>query len=345
MNARTLTLIGLILSCVVKGLATSYSTTFSSNQNPLSENGNWVNGTVTGKYTACAVTNNAAGLHYAYGLQPGPGQPPWNDSVAVLNGGTGSSTVAWATNWGPTQMLTLTIYCTNQLSSVSNVYEEIEYGLHCTVSNNWFDGYWMDCSLNKDAGAGYIEIGLNYAGTNNVTLLSDHGLGPVTNGTTLTAAITNNTITVTCSAYPGENFTVTDNSGYSIPTGAPCIGLFHQTVNAHQTDFGISSFYATDGVKSSAPTPAVSLSWSTNGIAGTATNSAIVTLTWSSANATNVTLSGFGGVPLSGSTNASPSQTTNYTLTATGADGTASTNVTVIVPAPPTNLKAVQPQL
>lgn len=65
-----------------------------------------------------------------------------------------------------------------------------------------------------------------------------------------------------------------------------------------------------------------------------------VILTWSSANATNVTLSGFGSVPLNGSTNSSPSQTTNYTVTATGPGGTNSAIVTVPIPAAPTNLKA-----
>lgn len=64
----------------------------------------------------------------------------------------------------------------------------------------------------------------------------------------------------------------------------------------------------------------------------------VATLTWSSANATSATLSGYGTVPLTGSTNASPSQTTNYTLTAISANGSNSASVTVVVPTPPTNL-------
>jgi len=63
-------------------------------------------------------------------------------------------------------------------------------------------------------------------------------------------------------------------------------------------------------------------------------------LDWSSLNATNVTLSGFGAVALNGNTNASPSQSTNYTATATGARGNVFTNVTVTIPAPPTSLNA-----
>ena len=53
------------------------------------------------------------------------------------------------------------------------------------------------------------------------------------------------------------------------------------------------------------------------------------TLTWSSVNATNVTLNGFGPVPLNGSTNVSPSQTTTYTAIATSSNGANSASVSV----------------
>jgi hypothetical protein len=233
MKTCTLILIGVILSLVSPGLAMSYYTTFSADQNPLSENGNWVDGTITGQNTDCAITNNCAGLHYAYGLQSGTNG--YDDSLAVLAG----------TNWGPTQSLTLTIYCTNQLPSSADVYEEVEYGLQCTLSNNWFSGYFMDCSLNSDSS--YVELGLYYGpGGANVNWGADvYDLPPVTNGSTICAAITNGTITI---AVNGQVvIQSTDPTGISIPTGAPCIGFFHQNMDGVQTDFGISSFYATDG--------------------------------------------------------------------------------------------------
>ncbi|HXB59048.1 MAG TPA: hypothetical protein VNU95_05770, partial [Candidatus Acidoferrales bacterium] len=73
------------------------------------------------------------------------------------------------------------------------------------------------------------------------------------------------------------------------------------------------------------------------------TNVPIAMLTWSSSNATQVTLTGFGSVPFNGSTNVSPLQSTNYTITATSASGTNSASVTVYVPGAPQNLQVGPP--
>jgi hypothetical protein len=54
------------------------------------------------------------------------------------------------------------------------------------------------------------------------------------------------------------------------------------------------------------------------------------TLTWSTSNATSISISGIGAVASSGTRTVSPTQTTNYTLTATGS-GTATSSVTVTV--------------
>jgi hypothetical protein len=59
------------------------------------------------------------------------------------------------------------------------------------------------------------------------------------------------------------------------------------------------------------------------------------TLSWTTTNATTVSISGIAGTqPANGSVSVSPTATTNYTLTATGAGGTASatTQVTVVAP-------------
>ncbi|PYU36340.1 MAG: hypothetical protein DMG31_01240 [Acidobacteria bacterium] len=62
-----------------------------------------------------------------------------------------------------------------------------------------------------------------------------------------------------------------------------------------------------------------------------------VTLTWSSTNATSVTLEpSMGGVAAKGSTTVRPSQSTTYTVTATGPGGSAHASAQVIItPAPP----------
>jgi hypothetical protein len=70
------------------------------------------------------------------------------------------------------------------------------------------------------------------------------------------------------------------------------------------------------------------------------------TLTWTAANATNVTIAGLGSVdPVSGSTNVvpAPATRTTYTATANGPSGSQSQTVTVIVkPIPPSNLHTNQ---
>jgi hypothetical protein len=85
----------------------------------------------------------------------------------------------------------------------------------------------------------------------------------------------------------------------------------------------------------SSPAPLVSLV----ALPASITNGQSSTLQWSSVNAKNVTLSSFGLVAPSGTTNISPAQATTYTATATSANGTNSTSVSVIVaPAPPSQL-------
>ncbi|SNS31389.1 peptidoglycan-associated lipoprotein [Granulicella rosea] len=62
------------------------------------------------------------------------------------------------------------------------------------------------------------------------------------------------------------------------------------------------------------------------------------TLTWTTSNATQVTISGLGTVAATGSRSVAPSRSTDYTVTASGAAGAsvqASTRVTVTQPPPP----------
>jgi peptidoglycan-associated lipoprotein len=61
-----------------------------------------------------------------------------------------------------------------------------------------------------------------------------------------------------------------------------------------------------------------------------------VTLTWSSTNATTLSLSpGVGNVAAEGSTRVTPSDSTTYTITATGPGGNADANVRISVTVPP----------
>lgn len=88
----------------------------------------------------------------------------------------------------------------------------------------------------------------------------------------------------------------------------------------------------------STPAPLVSLAASSANI----TQGQSTILTWSSVNAAKVVLNGIGAVPLTGSTNVSPSLTATYTATATSANGTNSASVSITVapalPSPPSGL-------
>ncbi|HVA95227.1 MAG TPA: peptidoglycan-associated lipoprotein Pal [Candidatus Dormibacteraeota bacterium] len=73
---------------------------------------------------------------------------------------------------------------------------------------------------------------------------------------------------------------------------------------------------------------------------------ATTTLTWSSTNATSLTLSpGVGNVSAEGMQTVSPTDSTTYTLTATGPGGTADASVHITVSAPPPPAPAAQQTL
>lgn len=88
--------------------------------------------------------------------------------------------------------------------------------------------------------------------------------------------------------------------------------------------------------------PTVNLQASAN----TIQRGASVTLTWSSTNATTLSLSpGIGNVSAEGSQQVTPQDTTTYTLTATGPGGSADASVRITVNVPPPPPKAAEPTL
>lgn len=89
---------------------------------------------------------------------------------------------------------------------------------------------------------------------------------------------------------------------------------------------GTATSVATVTVKASPPTAKLTAAPTTIKLGNSAT------LTWSTTNATSVSIdNGIGTVAASGSTTVSPNTTTTYTLTATGSSGTATATATVTV--------------
>jgi hypothetical protein len=75
------------------------------------------------------------------------------------------------------------------------------------------------------------------------------------------------------------------------------------------------------------PVPTISF----NAQPSTIQNGATSVLSWTTTNATGVSISGLGNFPANGSTNVTPTATTTYTTTAQGAGGTAQASATVTV--------------
>jgi len=203
-------------------------------------------------------------------------------------------------------------------------------------------------SASIDQGIGSVDVtGSISISPNSITTYTITVTGP---GGTATDSVIINVIdsdvppTVTISADPatilvGESSTLTWSS-----TNAASVTI----------DNGIGDVPVNGSITVS-PTETTTYTITATGPAGTATDSATVTviypptvtisadpstilvgqsstLTWSSTNADSVSIDqGIGSVDLSGTTMVSPSETTTYTITATGPGGTATDSVTVIV--------------
>jgi hypothetical protein len=97
---------------------------------------------------------------------------------------------------------------------------------------------------------------------------------------------------------------------------------------------------AVEVASANGPVPTISLATSTSN----PMNGSYFTLSWDSANATNVTISGLGTVTPTGSTNMPAVKTANFTAIATGMGGVSSAIVSIFVqPLPPSGLQVLQP--
>jgi hypothetical protein len=174
-------------------------------------------------------------------------------------------------------------------------------------------GYFFDPGYDADNYAGWIALGYESHSTVTSEPLVDANYVPLSTDTVAVGNGTNLTPLAIAAL-------LVDFNGNPRPaTGAWTIGAY-QVASA---------------------TPFVSLVASPTSI----TNGQSTILTWSSVNATKVTLNGIDPVPLNGSTNISPAQATTYTATATSSNGTNSASVSVTVaPAPPGPPSELHPQ-
>ncbi len=92
---------------------------------------------------------------------------------------------------------------------------------------------------------------------------------------------------------------------------------------------GGSSVGAPNSAQPAAPQKAPTINFAAQ--PGTVASGASTMLTWSTSNASSVSISGVGTLPDSGSQSVTPTATTTYTLTATGSGGTAKSSTVVTV--------------
>jgi hypothetical protein len=201
-----------------------YTTTFSKTENPISEDGTWINGKAAGlDWANCATTNG-----YVYGLQSGP--KGYDDATALLTG-----------PWGSNQTVTATVHATKRLTGA--VYEEVEVRLRSSISPRVNTGYEVNFSLRtgKDA---YVEIvrwngpvgKFSYvAQTNGAHLV-------LRDGDVVKGSISNSTIR----AYINGRLVLQGNDR-TYPTGNPGIGFYLQGTTGVNLEYGFKSVTVSDG--------------------------------------------------------------------------------------------------
>ena len=304
-----------ILLLSVMSWATTYTTSFPANENPLSESASWLNGSADGggRWANVATSNGVAQDTL---VQSTGGSHSYNDALAILTG-----------SWGATQSACGTVYINPSWRGRNNGAHEVELHLRSTLSPGSATGYEINYSVETD-GNRYAQIvrwngpGGSFTGFASV-------LPPVlATGDVLCASISGSTITLTRNGtlvMTGRDSTFT--------SGAPGMGFWNNYYIGDNANFGFSSFTATDGQGAPPPPPPPPTPAPTASITAapsTITPGASTTLTWATLNATTITINGIGAPPM-GTEQISPMVTTTYTITAIGAGGTVSKSVTVTV--------------
>ena len=205
----------------------AYTTNFPLTEDPISESGKWTNGKTDGIDWSDVRTTPGS----AFGTQVPPTGPPYNDSVALLKG-----------TWGPKQMATATVHTVNQQGG--HTYEEVELWLRGSISPYRTTGYEINfrCLTGPET---YVQFGywdgpLNKFG----------GLGATTgpglhDGDVVRASIVGNTVTIWIN---GVQVLQGNDPVNRYTTGNPGMGFYYQGSTGSDSDYGFTSFAATDEI-------------------------------------------------------------------------------------------------
>jgi len=205
----------------------TYTTNFSVAENPISEGGKWINGKVAGLDWSDVATT--PGL--AYGVESGTNG--FDDSTALLTG-----------SWGSDQWAQATVHSVNQNDAI---FEEVELRLRSTLAGNSNTGYEINFRCSKTANA-YTQIVRWDGPLGKFTYLQQNGGAQygVANADVVKATIVGNVITAFVNGVQ-----VAQARDDTFAHGSPGIGFYLQGTTGVNTDYGFTSFIASDKV----PTP------------------------------------------------------------------------------------------
>jgi hypothetical protein len=201
-----------------------YTTKFPLTENPISENGSWINGQAVGLDWHDVSTT--PGL--AIGHQSGSS---YTDGTALLTGA-----------WGPTQTVEAVVHTVNPKESC---YQEVEMRLRSALTAHSCTGYEISFKATKSASAYLIIVRWNGALGDFSYLLNATGAKyGIAEGDTVKATIVGNLITAYLngvavgSATDATFATGSPGMGFNLETGdSSCIGT--------NGDYGFTSFTAT----------------------------------------------------------------------------------------------------
>jgi hypothetical protein len=196
----------------------TYATSFPLTEDPISENGSWINGKAVGLEWFDVVTTP--------GLAQGTYSPvTYSDPTALLTG-----------TWGPDQTVQATVYSVNQTESY---YQEVEIRLRSQMSAHSNTGYEINFRCLKNANA-YMQIVRWNGALGSFTYISSYSGAQygVSTGDVVKASIVGSTIRV----YINDVLMGTGtDSTYS--AGNPGIGFDYGCGSTYR-DFGFTSLVA-----------------------------------------------------------------------------------------------------
>ena len=193
----------------------TYSTRFPLTENPISDNGHWINGKTTALDWGDVSTTPGLAIGHA-----GPAR--YADATALLTG-----------TWGPDQSAEATVYAGKTFGS-----PEVELRLRSSLSAHVATGYEISNSVSNEASAYLIIVRWNGRLADFTYLANLHGQEyGVKTGDVVKATIVGNVITAFKNGVLLAQ--VTDKS---YATGNPGMG-FNEGTNG---DYGFTSFTASD---------------------------------------------------------------------------------------------------